>query len=921
MTQETDSSATDSPNQDKTEKILRFLAESVPAEQSGNFFRKALTQIAEYYGVRWAFIGLFSDQSRIVIRTRTFYDNGNFPPDITYLVADAPCEKVGQSKLEWVPAGVKEKYPNDLLLKALGVESYFGVSLEGCIGPLGVLVVMDDKPMEVADQSKSVLGSFAIRIAAELDRSTNSQELKRRDTILHAVTEISSRFLGTCSLQDCIYNVLKILGQATGASRAYLAQNQTLNGQESGIYPQQVWIAEGIQAQPGHRHPEKTPNYPQPARWARTLNDRSPIQGSVRDFPSTERRLFQDQGIKSLVVVPIFVDETWWGVIGFEDRLSERIRSDAEIEALQSAADMVGAAISHDRAEKELNFAASVYHNSLEAIMITDADDRIIRVNPAFSDITGYVEQEIVGRHVDTLRSGRHDPKFYQLIGDSLRQSGFWQGEIWSRRKNGEVYPQQMNISISKEKSGQSVHYIALFNDISDQKRYQTHIQHLALYDPLTDLPNRRLFQERLDQALRESGREKNLIALLYIDLDNFKPVNDTFGHATGDQLLRDVTGRLRNIVREADTLARLGGDEFTIILHGLPDDKHSLSRVGDIADQVIQALTETYQINKHDITLSASVGIALFPRDAATRKELILNADRAMYHAKECGKGNFKFYSEEMNKQARKRLILENRLRTALANQELQVHYQPQTDLESGRIIGLEALIRWEYTDKRLLYPDEFIPLAEDTGQIIPIGYWVIRTACNQLKQWRDRGFKRLTMTVNLSPRQLLQINFTEQVAKILRETGVSPELLEFDTTEKILLGRGRDSREIDTLTDLKKMGIHIALDDFGTGYSSLAQLRDCPLDILKIDGSFIGRIPQIPEASQLAAAIISLAHGLNLRVVAEGVESAAQLEFLRQQHCDGAQGLMLGDSLPPEKILLLLDPGWRPGLSRLAL
>ena len=919
MTQETGSSDTDTYNPYDTEKILRFLAESSPAEQLGSFIRKALAEVAGYYGVRWAFTGLFSDHSRVVIRTNAFYDNGNFPPNITYLVTDAPCEKVCLNKLEMVPSGVKEKYPNDLLLKALGVESYFGVSLEGLDGPMGVLVVMDDKPMRVPDPAQSVLRSFAIRIAAEIERADGYEELKRRDTILHAVSEISSRFLGACSLQDCTQNVLRILGEATSASRVHLLQNQASNQQSPVLVPQQEWNAEHIRSQSGAQTTGTSLYYPQLVRWAEMLSARKPIQGNIRDFPLNERRLFQDLGIKSMVVVPIFVDEHWWGAIGFEDHLTEGGRSEAEIEALQSAADMVGAAIAHDRAEKELNFAASVYDNSLEAIMITDADDRVIRVNPAFSDITGYGEQEIVGRHVATLRSDRHEPEFYQAISDSLQESGFWQGEVWSRRKNGDVYPQQMNISMSREKIGQKVHYIALFNDISDQKRYQTHIQHLALYDPLTDLPNRRLFQERLDQALRESDREKSLIALLYIDLDNFKPVNDTFGHATGDQLLRDVTARLRNMVRESDTLARLGGDEFTVILHGLPDDKHSLSRIGDIADQVIQTLTEGYLINERDISLSASVGIALYPRDASNRKELILNADRAMYHAKESGKSNFKFYSEKMNKQARKRVLLENRLRTALTNQELQIHYQPQTDLESGQIVGLEALIRWQYKDNHLLYPDEFIPLAEDSGLIIPIGYWVIRTACSQLRQWHERGFRRLSMTVNVSPRQLLQVNFKEQVTEILQETGVSPELLELDTSEKILLGQ--ESRELSTLTDLKKMGIRIALDDFGTGYSSLAQLRDCPLDILKIDSSFIGRIPQIPEASQLAAAIISLAHGLKLRVVAEGVENASQLEFLRQQHCDGAQGLMLGDSLPADKILLLLEPGWRPRVSQLAL
>ena len=908
--------ATDISGRVATDKILRFLAESTSADGSIDFIRRALSRTAEFWGVRWAFAGLFTDKTRTTLRTLAFYDRGKFPPDITYLLSDAPCGQTASAKTVFVPENVSALYPNDLLLKALGVESYLAVTLDGDKGPEGLLVLMDSQPMQVPDSAQALLRSVASRVHGEIKRLRGSNELSRRDNILQALHKVSSRFIGTHSLQSTMPEVLRILGRATESNRVYLASNRHLEA-DALLVQQYQWLADGVPAGLAQQAPLTTRYHPELARWAEVLGNRGAVYGSVREFPASERLLFLPRGVNSMLVVPIFVAEQWWGLIGFESMDAGRHWSHTEIDALQSAADMVGAAIAQNRAQSELNFATNVYQNCLEGIVISDAEGRITRINPAFTRITGYEEGEIIGHNISTLRSDRHDEAFYREIADSLNSNGLWQGEVWSRRKNGEVYPQQTNITLSRDAVSQQVHRISLFNDISERKQYQDHIQHLALYDPLTDLPNRRLFEERLDQALRETRRKQNLTALLYIDLDNFKPVNDTFGHATGDHLLLEVTRRLRRVVREADTLARLGGDEFTVILHGLPNDEQSLSRVGDISDQIIEALIEPYNIDKHAINLSASIGVALFPKDASDRKELTLKADRAMYHAKESGRSTFKFYSEEIELRARRRLVLENRLKSALLRNELLVHYQPQVELESDRLIGLEALVRWQYGENRLLYPGEFIPLAENTGHIIPIGYWVIRTACSQLRRWHDQGMVHLRMTVNLSPRQLIHSHFTEQVRDILGETGVAPEALQFDTTEKILLSP--DSRILETLEKLKKMGIRIALDDFGSGYSSLAQLKESPFDTIKMDASFIRNIPSNPEKSPLAAAIISLARGLKLRVIAEGVENPAQLEFLRQHHCDDVQGLMLGESLPAEKLHLLFRSEWQPQPSRL--
>ncbi len=904
----------------RAEDALRFLAELVPASDSRSFLRQALERVARFYGARWAFVGRFTDDSRSAIRTLAFYDNGRYPPDITHLLADSPCAGVAQEQIVLIPRGVGESYPDDLLLKTLGVESCLAAPVEGSDGVEGALVVMHDRPMRIDPMTRSMLRSFAVRIGAELNRLRVTEELRRRDQILGTIAAISSQFLCHDHWQKKLHEVMLLLGDATTANRIWLVRN--LRDQYGRLIMQQepgwAWDRDAIDQESVPRAFHDIHYRPDYCHWETRLAAGEAVREERGTAPAPLRTLFQRQEIQSLVAVPVGVDEQWWGFIAFGDGPKLHRWSETEIEAMQMAADIIGAAIAHEHDKKELNFANSVYDNSLEAIMIMDPDGRIVRVNPAFTRVTGYAPEEVVGRNASMLRSERHDQAFLEQIQTSLEEQGFWRGEIWGRRRSGEEYPQQMSITLSRNGTGEERYRIALFNDISDEKRYQEHIQHLALYDPLTDLPNRRLFQERLDQALRECRRQKRQLALLYVDLDNFKPVNDTFGHETGDQLLLQLTQRLRGLIRETDTLARLGGDEFTIILHQLEETPQTFSRVSGIAEQIIGAVARPFHIGGHEIALSTSVGIALYPRDALDRKQLVLHADRAMYHAKESGKNTFRFYSADMDQRARRRRQLESRLRSALLRGEMRVHYQPQSDLSSGRIVGLEALLRWQYDDDRLLFPGDFISLAEETGEIVPLGDWVIRTACGQLRRLHEMGHRHLTMTINISPRQLIQPDFPDRVARILRDTGISPEALEFDTTEKILGGEGA---ALDTLFRLKEMGIHIALDDFGTGYSSLAQLQHSPLDTLKIDASFVRQIRGDGETPPLVAAIISLARGLNLRVIAEGVESASQLEFLRHHHCERAQGLILGDSLPADKIPLLLDPGWRPPSSHVLL
>ncbi|RZT75783.1 PAS domain S-box-containing protein/diguanylate cyclase (GGDEF)-like protein [Azospira oryzae] len=547
------------------------------------------------------------------------------------------------------------------------------------------------------------------------------------------------------------------------------------------------------------------------------------------------------------------------------------------------------------RAEAELKLAEKVFANSPEAIMICDQGNRIISVNRAFCDITGYAQEEVLGQDPRMLASGRHDKDFYRQMWEILRDTGAWAGEIWDRRKNGEIYPKWMTINaVHDTQSGALTHYITLFSDITERKETEARIHHLAHHDPLTGLPNRFTLEARLEQSLADARRHGHKVAVMFMDLDRFKTINDSLGHAVGDSLLMEIAHRLRSAVRESDTVARLGGDEFVVVL----PDVEGANDAAHVAGKIIEDVARSLRVGAHELHTSASIGISLYPDDGETVPTVMQNADTAMYHAKAIGRNNFQFFASAMNRAATERLELERKLRQAMVNDELELHFQPQFALAADRVTGVEALLRWRHPEDGLIPPDRFIPIAEETGLIVGIGDWVLQAACRQLKAWLDQGLPPLRMAVNLSTRQLKEKDFPSRVAAILQETGLPAVLLELEITESGVMERPEEA--ITTLQALNDMGVTLAIDDFGTGYSSLSYLKLFPIDRLKIDRSFVRDIERDPDDAAIARGTIALAHSLGLEVVAEGVETSAQLDMLAADGCDEVQGYFFSRPLP---------------------
>ena len=538
------------------------------------------------------------------------------------------------------------------------------------------------------------------------------------------------------------------------------------------------------------------------------------------------------------------------------------------------------------RAEAQLRLAAHVFEYSGEAIMITDRENCVVEVNPSFTRMTGYPAEEIRGQNPSILSSGRATPEEYQAMWDAIREQGFWQGEMWDRRKDGEIYPKLLTISVVRNGRGETDFHIASFADISEQKATEEKIRHVAHHDALTGLPNRLYLQISLEQIIASAKRENEEVAVMFIDLDRFKVINDTLGHNIGDALLVEAAQRLKKCVRECDLLARLGGDEFVVALAGAD----VVNAAAHVAENILGSLSRSYRIEGHVLHSTASVGISLFPHDGDSIESLMKDADTAMYHAKAMGRNNSQFFSPEMNQSSSERLQMENSLHRALECGEFAVHYQPQADIASGRLVGAEALIRWHHPERGMISPLAFIPLAEENGMILPIGAWVLREVCRQIKAWRELGLTDLRFAVNLSPRQFRQENLVGKILDILREFDVPASALELEITEGSVMENA--DAAVSLLNQLNQRGLSIAIDDFGTGYSSLSYLKRFPVSKLKIDRSFVMDIPADPDDSAIAIAVIQLARSLGLKTVAEGVETAEQLQFLRDQGCDLLQG-----------------------------
>jgi len=547
--------------------------------------------------------------------------------------------------------------------------------------------------------------------------------------------------------------------------------------------------------------------------------------------------------------------------------------------------------------------AQQVIENMHEGVLITDARGKIQAVNHAFAHSSGYQPSEILGHSPFFLRSGRHKPAFYKKLFGSLDETGFWNGEIYNRKKNGDIQLEYLSISAVKDVASDAPsHFVAVFTDITKRKRAEETIKHMAYFDALTDLPNRSLFLERLTQALIQAQRNRRILAVLFLDLDRLKIINDTLGHNMGDRLLKAVAARLTTAMRDTDTIARLGGDEFMLLL---PEISNA-SDVDTITTKLLDTFKTPFEFDQQELYITTSIGVAVYPKDGTDAETLLKNADTAMYRAKRTGRNNCQSFAPSMKVENMEQLALGNGLRRAIDRNEFIVHYQPQIDIENGEMVGMEALIRWQHPEYGIIPPNSFIHWAEDSGLIVPIGEMVLRMACKQNQAWLAAGYPPLKVAVNLSARQLKQTNIVQTVALILKETGLPADCLELELTESVLMDLSGNSMNIPH--ELKAMGVGFSIDDFGTGYSSLNYLKRLPVNTLKMDQSFVRDLTSDTNDAAIASAVIGLGHGLNLAVLAEGVETMGQLDHLRSLKCDRMQGFLFSKPLPPTEFEVLL-------------
>lgn len=547
------------------------------------------------------------------------------------------------------------------------------------------------------------------------------------------------------------------------------------------------------------------------------------------------------------------------------------------------------------RSRKDLHLARQVIEATLDGVMIMDENAQIEYVNPAFTQLTGYEAHEVIGRNPRLLQSGRQGPEFYSKMWSELTHVGHWQGEIWNRRKDGSIFAEWLTVNSIRADDGRIIKFAAIFSDITEKKRKEEHVHNLAYYDSLTQLPNRRLLTDRLRHAMANANRQCIKLAVMFLDLDLFKGINDTLGHDAGDAVLVETAKRLQNCLREGDTVARLGGDEFVILMPELKEDADAAR----LASRLIAAVKAPLQVGGRELYVTTSVGIAVFPEDGKEAEALLKCADTAMYQAKQSGRNTYQLHSLALNTLSARRLSMEQHLRSAIEKGEMELAYQVKVDLNNGAMCGAEALIRWTHPELGVVQPADFIPLVERMGLMPTLGEWVLRTACRQNRHWMNQGLPHIRMAVNLSARQFLKGNLADTIVSILAESGMPPELLEVELTEGTIISHPQEVGRV--LERLSAAGVRIVIDDFGTRQSSLKALSQMPIDALKIDHSFIDGLGQAFEEREIISAIIRLAHALGMRAVAESVEHMYQVEVLRAAGCDEIQGYLISRAVSP--------------------
>ena len=728
------------------------------------------------------------------------------------------------------------------------------------------------------------------------ERQQAEATLRQRDHLLQATADAMTLLLSGRDLDETVGAALATLGQAVAADRVYIFENHADPVTGALLASQRYeWCVDTAIPQfdnPKVQHLSYDACFP---RWHSILAAGMAIKGLVREFPEAEQAHLEPLDICSILVLPIRLDDQFWGFIGFNDCYTDRVWTPVEENILRTAAAAIGHACVRLQAEARQRLAAAVFEAARDVILVTDPDGRIIAVNPAFTTLTGYAETEVRGRSPRLLWAERQPETYFETLWRTARGEGVWQGEFWVRCKDGERRAALASLGAVRDVEGRITHYVGIATDITALKAAERRIERLAYYDTLTDLPNRALLAQRAELALALAARRGENLAVLFLDLDRFKEVNDSLGHAAGDALLVQVADQLQMLVRAEDTVCRLGGDEFVLLL--LEAGEEGALRV---ADKVLAAFRQPFEVTGHHLNATVSIGIALYPHDGADFADLLKNADTALYRAKQDGRNTRVFYDRAMNAATLARMVLETELRQALVAGQLRAYYQPKVRLADGALVGAEALVRWQHPERGLIPPGEFVPVAEASDLIVAIGDWMLVEVCRQLAAWRQAGLPPLTVAINLAARHFCLPGLADRIGGVLEAYGLPAQALELELTESALLEASADTAG--TLEQLEQLGVGLALDDFGTGYSSLSYLKRLPLTALKIDRSFVRDLVTDPDDRILAATIVVLGHHLELVVVAEGVETEEQRRLLLEQHCDLAQGYLFDPPLPAE-------------------
>lgn len=896
----------DTDQQSIVQNALSALATDMAALSGNTFYEAICHYLVTNLSLDYAFVGkLNADGSAVEVQAGR---SGNSTlPAFTYDLAHTPCANVFEKSQEVYVSGIQGLFPNDVLLQEMQIESYAGSALFNAQDePMGILVGLGRQPLHDAALTRELLGLFVERVAAEMTRTQSEISASHQEKYQRLILELSTAFINL-PLEDvdpAIENALARIGQFFNADRAYVFTYDLTAVTATNTHE---WCAPGISAEIDNQ--QHVPLDEMPEWLAHHLHGETFQIPDVDALPDSPIKvLLQSQDIKSLITLPLMDGKKCLGFVGFDAVTHHKHYAEDEIRLIDLFARLLTNLKTRKRTQASLQQAASVFEHANEGIAITDPDGVIVDVNHTFCAITGYARDEALTLRLSDINAANE--AFTNDMPDQLYAKDHWQGEIWWRHKNGEVYAVKQTISVVRNDDNEIKRYVVLVSDITEIKQQQKQLEHIAYHDALTQLPNRILLSDRLQQALTQARRHRSHLAVAYLDLDGFKPINDQHGHDLGDKVLTQMAARMQSALRDGDTLSRLGGDEFVAVLRDLQDIETSRP----VLDRLLAAASAPLVIDGLELNITASMGVSFYSADGdvVDADHLLRQADQAMYQAKQNGKNRYFIFDTEHEKTIRGHQENIQRLQEALAANEFSLLYQPKVNMQSGEVIGLEALIRWHHPTRGVLRPGKFLPMIENHALNIDLGEWVLENVLQQIQHWQKYRVA-LPVSVNINAIQLNQSDFIDKLQQTLaRYPDVPAELLQLEILETSAL---RDIEQVSgIIKTCKNLGVHFALDDFGTGYSSLTYLKQLPIQYLKIDQSFIAGLPDKDKTDDLSIleAVMSLAEAFQLQVIAEGVETPEHRDILLKMGCELGQGHAFAYPMEPELVIEWMN-GWQ--------